>query len=468
MVGLGALQNTGKGIVVAGLCGGSGKSVVSVGITAAFSQDGRIVCPFKKGPDYIDAGWMQLAAGRPCYNLDPFLMDQDTIRKSFYCHSHDAELMIVEGNRGLFDGVDINGSYSTAELASIIKLPVLLVIDCTKSTRTVAALVLGCLQLDPDLLIAGCVLNRLGSSRHEKIVRESIEYYTDVKVVGAVRRQKKDIFPQRHIGITPCPEFAGAKAAVERLGTLIRENVDLGAVEEIMGKVDLSQLVKVDIPHSAESVRIGIIKDAAFQFYYPDNISELGSLGAEIIEIDALNEKNLPLLDGLYVGGGFPETSVKQLSENVSFRESLRVSIENGLPVYAECGGLIYLGEGMLVDNVFYPLTGVYPVTFRMTAKPQAHGYTVLRTDQPNPFYSSGTEIKGHEFRYSTIENWQGDSQKLAFSMKRGVGFVDGRDGLVCKNCLALYTHIHTLGTPEWGAGFMAKVREVKRQGRAT
>lgn len=455
--------------MIAGLSGGSGKSVVSVGITSALSQDGRKIVPFKKGPDYIDAGWLQLAAGNPCYNLDPYLMDPQTIQTSFERHSSGADLVVLEGNRGLFDGVDVAGSYSTAELASIIKLPILLVIDCTKTTRTVAALVLGCQKLDPSIDIRGCVLNRIGSNRHEEIVRQAIEHYTDVKVVGAFRRQKMDIFPQRHIGITPCPEFAGAEEAVIQIGELAKQSVDLHLVESLMAKIEqssaLTMLDNSQLEQSAvrrKHLKIGVIKDAAFQFYYPENLAGLTQHGAELIEINALEQKTLPEIDGLYIGGGFPETSVKQLSANSTFRDSLKSAVVAGLPVYAECGGLIYLGDGMYVEGTYYPLVGVFPVKFRMTSKPQAHGYTILETTRPNPFYEENLQIKGHEFRYSKIEDWHGDTDSLAFTMKRGVGFIEGRDGLVYKNTLALYTHIHALGTPEWSTSFMNLVRRHK------
>jgi len=202
-----------KGIVVAGLSGGSGKSVVAVGLTAAYAGRGRNVVPFKKGPDYIDAGWLQLAAGKPCYNLDPYLMDSKVIKDSFSQHAGEAEIAIIEGNRGLFDGVNVEGAYSTAELAVDLKLPVLLVVDCTKTTRTVAAMVLGCQKLDPRVIINGVVLNRLGTARHEAIVRRSVEQYTGIPVVGAIHRSKTDIFPQRHLGVTPHQEHEGAEKA---------------------------------------------------------------------------------------------------------------------------------------------------------------------------------------------------------------------------------------------------------------
>lgn len=452
-----------KGLVVAGLGGGSGKSVVAVGLAATFAGQGRQVVPFKKGPDYIDAGWLALAAGYPCYNLDPYLMEPEALACSFRTHARGRELVIVEGNRGLYDGVDAEGSFSTAELAKTLGLPVLLVVDCTKTTRTVAALVLGCQRFDPDVVIGGVILNRVGTARHEALVRQAVEHYAGIPVLGALPRSREDAFPQRHLGITPCPEHAEADAAVQGLSEKAIRYLDLAGIEKMMAACAGEPEAAAPKSNGAkEPVRIGILKDAAFQFYYAENLEALGRCGADLIEINALTAKELPLLDGLYIGGGFPETSARALSANVSFRESLKRAAENGLPIYAECGGLIYLGESMVLDEEIFPLVGLFPVRFGLMRKPQAHGYTVLLADGRNPYYPEGTVIKGHEFRYSRVEKWEGEAGRLALRMERGVGFSGGRDGLVFKNVLALYTHIHALGTPSWAPAFVAKAREFR------
>lgn len=457
------------GLVVAGLGGGSGKSVVAVGLAAAFARQGRIVIPFKKGPDYIDAGWLALAARNKCYNLDPYLMTYDAIQQSFENHARKGEVIIVEGNRGLYDGVDAEGTYSTAELSKSLRLPVLLVVDCTKTTRTVAALVLGCQRLDKDVEIKGVVLNRIGSKRHESIVREAVARYTGIPVLGAIRRSKQDVFPQRHLGVTPCPEHEGADSAVSTLADNAERYLDLAKIEDILAEIpeasnapEDSSLASTDRALSSK-VRIGVLKDAAFQFYYAENLEALQREGAELVEINALTETELPQIDGLYIGGGFPETSARKLSANVSFRKAIKSAAEKGLPVYAECGGLIYLGESIMLDGEVFPLTGVFPVRFGLEKKPQAHGYTVLETEIDNPFYQKDAEIKGHEFRYSKVLEWQGDPSQLAFKMKRGVGFVEGRDGLVYQNVLALYTHIHAIGTPGWAVSFVEKARRYQQ-----
>ena len=455
-----------KGIVVAGLSGGTGKSVVAVGLVAAYARQGRKVVPFKKGPDYIDAGWLQLAAGKPCYNLDPYLMDSEVIRQSFVQHSRQAEMVIIEGNRGLFDGVNMEGAYSTAELSKDLKLPVLLVVDCTKATRTVAALVLGCQKLDPRVGVTGVILNRIGTDRHESIVRQAVEHYTGIPVVGTIPRSKKDIFPQRHLGVTPHQEHEGAEEATRMLAEMANEYLDLNKIESLMADVQLPGADEKSIAKNITmpKVRIGILKDAAFQFYYPENLESLKSQGAELVEINAMTTERLPEIEGLYIGGGFPETSSRRLADNVSFRRSVKRAAENGLPIYAECGGLIYLGESILLDEEEYPLAAVFPVKFGLHKKPQAHGYTELIVSGRNPFYEKNERIRGHEFRYSTVLAWPGNPGDLAFIMQRGVGFMEGRDGLVYNNVLALYTHIHALSTPQWASSLVARASAFKTQ----
>ncbi|MBE0583404.1 MAG: cobyrinate a,c-diamide synthase [Desulfofustis sp.] len=455
-------MDTVKAIVVAGLSGGSGKSVVSVGLTAAWRSAGRAVAPFKKGPDYIDAGWLQCAAGRNCYNLDPYLVSREVIQASFRQRSAGADLALVEGNRGLFDGVTADGGYSTAELAILLDLPVLLVIDCTKTTRTIAALVLGCQKFDERIRLAGVVLNKVATERQRRIITEAVEGTTGVPVLGSVPRLGRDIFPMRHLGMIPYQEYDGTAQALEMLARTARESIDLERVEAVMQPLSPpageETIDLLSLPEHRD-VRIGILQDAAFQFYYPENLFALRRCGAELVPINALADPGLPPLDGLYIGGGFPETSASELAVNGSFRASVRAAAEAGLPIYAECGGLIYLGTSILLEDGEYPLVGLFPVRFGMAGKPQAHGYSIFSVEGDNPFYPQGLQVKGHEFRYSTILEWPGDPQELVVRMERGTGFMEGRDGLVFRNVLALYTHVHAEGTPAWAEGFVACCR---------
>ncbi len=459
-----------KSLVVAGLSGGSGKSVVSVGLAAALRRAGHGVVGFKKGPDYIDAGWLTAATGQPCYNLDPFLMDQEAISSSFRSHSPAGGISIIEGNRGLYDGVNPEGGFSTAELAVQLDLPILLVVNCTKTTRTVAAMVLGCRKLDPRVQIAGVILNHIATARQESVIRQAVEKYAGVPVVGIVPRMKKDVFPMRHLGLTPHQEYQDAQTAVSNLADIIAANVDLKAVLAAMKEYQL-EAVQDDVPATSETepVTIGVIRDVAFQFYYQENLEALTRLGARLVMIDALSAPHLPEgLDGLYIGGGFPETSVAALAENVSFRKSIKKEAEAGLPIYAECGGLIYLGRSLIKDGHEYPLTDVFPITFGISKKPQAHGYSIFKVDRANPFYPPETVLKGHEFRYSKILKWEGDSQKdLALEIERGTGFMDKRDGLIKNNVLALYTHVLAPGAPQWSLGMIAAAKKYADRSRA-
>jgi cobyrinic acid a,c-diamide synthase len=445
-----------RGVVIAGLAGGSGKSVVAVGITAALARQGYKVVPFKKGPDYIDAGWLQLAAGRKCYNLDPYLMSQEAIIDSFARRSATVERVIVEGNRGLFDGVSADGGYSTADLALTLNLPVVLVVDCTKITRTVAALVLGCQRFDERLEIRGVILNQIATDRQRLLITEAVEKYTGIPVLGAVPRLKRDIFPMRHLGMVPHQEYGNSGEALAYLADLVVTNIDLARFEELMAPLTDTAAGGVRKgPELSPAVKIGVLQDAAFQFYYSENLEALEQEGAELIYINAMQDEGLPDIDGLYIGGGFPETGARELAANTGFRQSIKRAADQGLPIYAECGGLIYLGTSIQMDGEEFPLADVFPIRFGMAKKPQAHGYTTFRVERKNGFYRMGEVVKGHEFRYSKILEWRGTDDQLALQMERGVGFINGRDGLLYNNVLALYTHVHAEGTPGWAGRFV-------------
>ncbi|MGD8881004.1 MAG: cobyrinate a,c-diamide synthase [Desulfobacterales bacterium] len=453
-------------ILIAALRGGSGKTILSIGLIGAWRKRRKPVAPFKKGPDYIDTGWLALAAGRPCYNLDTFLLETPQILQSFLAHTRKDDIAVIEGNRGLFDGIDLAGSTSTAELAKLLKTPVLLCVDCTKITRTMAAVISGLTQFDPDVMIKGVVLNRVAGARHERILRENIEHYCDIPVLGAIPKLRNQIFPERHMGLVPTPEHDWAAESIDAAAQIAIENIDLDAIYELiqnppqLDAEDRSQQSAVSIHPTADNEQttsteankpiIGIIKDAAFQFYYPENIDALNEAGAETVFISPLAEKTLPALDALYIGGGFPETHAKELAQNESFRKELKALAENNLPIYAECGGLMYLGEELVLEGKSYPMAGVLPVSFDFYPRPQGHGYTIVTVENENPFYEIGTEIRGHEFHYSRVLHWSGGDKDLVFRMQRGVGITKDKDGICYKNVLATYTHIHSLGTPQW------------------
>jgi len=312
-----------------------------VGIVAALRKRGLSVAAFKKGPDYIDAGWLGLAAGGDCYNLDSYLFPKEVARASFVKRSLGKDLAVIEGNRGVFDGVDAEGSYSTAELAKLVVAPVILVVDATKMTRTAAALLVGCRVLDPDLDLKGVILNRVAGSRHEGILRDSIENAAAIPVIGSVKKLSLENFPQRHLGLLPWHEHPASLAFVEEAALLAQECIDLDRLLDAAGSappVDFSPYAGPDeLPRERDDsgLRIGVLRDSAFQFYYPENLEALGKSGARIAEISAIEAKELPELDALYIGGGFPETHAQKLAENLTFKESLRRAVEKGLPAYA-------------------------------------------------------------------------------------------------------------------------------------
>ena len=346
------MANNAPRLIIAGLKGGSGKTTLSLGLARTWKDKGLKIVPFKKGPDYIDAGWLASAAGSPCYNLDPFLIGSERLLTSFLEHSEGADISIIEGNRGLFDGMDEEGSYSTAEVAKIIKSPIILILDCTKATRTVAALLLGAQRFDKEIEIKGVVLNNIAGSRHDNIIRKTIERHCGIPVLGAIPRLDSGDFPERHMGLMPFQEHPQVEGAIEAAAGVAKRYVDVDGLFEIAGKSEplnppFTKRGQGGIYNSSlvtrhSLIRIGVIKDSAFQFYYPENLDELKRHGAEIIEISALTEKRLPAIDALYIGGGFPETHAITLAENVGFRNSVKGAIMKGLPVYAECGGLMY------------------------------------------------------------------------------------------------------------------------------
>jgi cobyrinic acid a,c-diamide synthase len=442
-------------VLVSATSGGGGKTLVAVGLARAWTRQGRVVAAFKKGPDYIDAEWLTRAAGVACRNLDLFLMPAEAAKQSFVRASAHADLAVVEGNRGLYDGSDGKGTYSSAELAKLLAAPVLLVVDATKTTRTAAAVVLGCQRLDPDVDIGGVVLNRVAGKRHESVLREAIEAECGVPVLGSIPRLDAAPFPERHLGLVPPEEHDGFDRAVGAAADLVETHLDLERIGEIAGgapslDVALHPVRSASGERPAERPRIGIFRDAAFQFYYAENLEALEREGAELIEISPLRDSGLPDVDALYIGGGFPETLAAALARNTEFRASLRDSVEDGLPVYAECGGAVYLGEELHMEGAVFPMSGAVPATYGFGSRPNGHGYAVLESVQPNPFFDVGETFRGHEFHYTFLESVAADRVTFAFRVQRGHGFDGEHDGLCYRNALAAYTHLHALGVDSW------------------
>ena len=461
-------------LVIAALRGGAGKTIISVSLASALKRRGIKVTPFKKGPDYIDAAWLSQAASCSCHNLDTFLMGTQQVIRSFFRNAPEGSIALIEGNRGLYDGVNAEGEFSTAELAKLLHAPVALVVDCDKITRTVAALVLGCCHLDPAVDIKGVILNKVSSNRHARVVKQSIEDYCHLPVLGTVPRLKELKFTERQLGLIPPQEHGGLEEALSRAATIAEECLDIDGLIRVAESAmpwEMENFSSVAHPNNAvlEPVTIGVIRDVAFQFYYEENIEALIDGGAKVVQISALDEKIMPPVDALYIGGGFPETQAKQLADNEEFRSSLRKAAEEGLPIYAECGGFMYLGESLTVGDQHYPMVGALPVAFEMEKRPQGHGYTSLVVDRENPFFPVGTRLSGHEFHYCRILSRKNEEEVYtAFHLLRGTGMGQERDGMVRKNILAGFTHLHALGTPEWAKALVAAGKRYRSEKQNT
>ena len=423
-------KTTISGVIVSALKGGSGKTVLSLGLMACLKSIQKKISPFKKGPDYIDASWLALAAGQPCYNLDSFLINKKNLISSFVKHSINSDISIIEGNRGIFDGIDIDGLTSTAELAKLLNLPVILCLDCTKVTRTMVANIIGCTHFDPNLKIGGVILNQIAGPRHGNIVKNNIEAYTDIKVLGIMPRLKKQKFPERHMGLVPTYEHKEVTKAIEIAYKLVKDNVNL---DEIINITKDAHIINTEnksyndiaIENNSKTikkkVKIAVCKDSVFQFYYEENLKELEKNGAELIFLSPLSDNKIPPIDAMYIGGGFPETNAKKLSQNTNFIKSLKKLIENELPVYAECGGLLYLSKEIFINGKSFKMLDVFPLSFDFAQKPQGHGYTIIKSFCENPFFSKNLKIKGHEFRYSKILK-SAKNINMSFKVERGIG----------------------------------------------
>ena len=493
----------------------SGKTTLSIGLCAALAQRRLKVQSFKKGPDYIDPMWLSLASGRSCHNLDFFLMQNEEILSTFIEYSRVADIAVIEGNKGLYDGLDLDGSNSNAALAKLLAAPVILVIDARGMTRGVAPLILGYQAFDRDIRIAGVILNQLGGARHERKLRAVIEHYTDVPVIGAVHHDDRLAIVERHLGLMPSNEASEARAKIGVIAEAVAAQVDLDRLMAIavsapalpvpavqaetfsqasanapgfalppasMQSSPASGRGNSDIPERGPSpsfplpqageggepsalratpVRLGIARDAAFAFYYPDDLNALRRHGAELVFFDTLKDPHLPGVDALFIGGGFPEVHMQALAANRSMREEIRQAIESGLPVYAECGGLMYLSRSLRWQGLKSEMVGVIAADTVMHERPQGRGYVKLRETGKSPWpraKDSAVEIRAHEFHYSTLENLAGDLE-YAYDVTRGTG-IDGRhDGIVYRNVLACYTHMRDVGGNHWTARFVEFIR---------
>jgi len=455
-------------LVIAGMSGSSGKTIVSLGLLQLLSRAGIDVRAFKKGPDYIDAAWLTWASSHAARNLDTYLMGPDRALDSFVRHAIAGGINLIEGNRGIFDGFDAEGTHSTAALARCLAAPVILVVNAQKVTRTAAAFVLGCQKLDPAVAIRGVILNNVSGERHRDVMRTAIESECSVPVVGSLPHVKTGVLPERHLGLITPQEHPAMDELSQDLLKLVEGRLDVDALLSIaraappLPCAPESRLASTAA--SLSTVRIGYLRDAAFTFYYPENLEQLERAGAQLIPVSAFDATALPAnLHAFYIGGGFPETHARRLSENASFLRSLQQAALGGLPIYAECGGLILLAKTLLWEGTRYPMAGVFPFDVEVCDSPQGHGYTTLRVDTQNPFFPVGITLHGHEFHYSRILPNAG-ALATACAVERGTGCFEKRDFVMTNHVVAAYTHLHAIASPEWAAGLVNAARRFSAQ----
>ena len=429
-------------VIVGGVSSGAGKTVLSIGLMGALKKQSHIVAPFKVGPDFIDPMFHKAACERASRNLDSYMIDKSGLLESFNRGCKGADIAIIEGVMGLFDSSEgTSEKGSTAEVAKMLGAPVILSVNVSKTARSAAAVVQGFKNFDPDLNLAGVILNMVGSNRHKTKVTEAVEKHAGVEVLGALPRNNTLHLPERHLGLVPIHEIENDVAAIS---SFVEEHVDIGHIVEIAGSANELENVQ---PHSTSAektgAKVGVMYDSAFRFYYAETLGQLETR-AELVYIDALKDKKLPTLDTLYIGGGFPEVYASELESNKSLRNSVYDFCAAGGRVYGECGGLMYLGEKIVSDECEFEMTGFLPINTVMQQRYVGMGYVLNRAAVDNLLGKKGDVIVGHEFHHSQAQVT--GRAKFAFKTERGNGIADGCDGMIRENVLAGYMHVHPLG----------------------
>lgn len=445
----------------------SGKTTLSIGLCAAWQQQGLQVQPFKKGPDYIDPLWLSAASQRSCHNLDFNTCSQPEILQAVQQYGQNADISLIEANKGLYDGLSLDGSDSNAALAKLLQTPVILVIDTRGMTRGIVPILLGHLAFDRDVNIAGVIFNRVGGSRHATKLRQAVDHFTDLPVLGAVQEAAEMQIEERHLGLMPSNERVDAEQQIARIRNLVADQVELAKLMALAQQAPslptaLQPTGSKTTSTYSTKIRIGICQDAAFGFYYPSDLVALQQAGAELVPINTLQDSQLPNIDGLFIGGGFPETQMQRLAANRSMRASIHTAIEAGLPTYAECGGLMYLARSLKWQGQTADMVGIIPGDAVMYPKPQGRGYVHLEETAAmpwSPMPNQSTTVQAHEFHYSRLENLS-IAGHYAYKVKRGQGIDGEHDGWVYKNLLASYTHLRHTHRYPWAQRFVEFVRK--------
>lgn len=452
----------------------SGKTMVSTGLVRALGVRGLSVQPFKKGPDYIDPKWLGQAAGRACFNLDFNTQSNADIQAFFAARAQGADIALIEGNKGLYDGVDLEGSNSNAALAKLLQTPVILVVDASGITRGVAPLLMGYRMFDQDVDIKGVILNKVLGPRHEDKLIRAVERYTDIEILGAIKRSDRLGVDERHIGLIPSNEHPHAQERIDMLAQTVEDQVNVERVAAIAKAARPAPAPSAPAPTQAPAdagkmdVCIAVARDAAFGFYYPDDLDALRRAGARIVYFNALKDVYLPTCDGLFLGGGFPETQMGKLSANATLRTRIKAAIEAGLPTYAECGGLMYLSRSITWGDDQLDMVGVVPGDALMHPRPQGRGYVHLKSTAAHPWAVHGDAgdagedgFPAHEFHHSTLENLP-QGLTYAYDVTRGRGIDGHSDGIVLHNLVAGYAHLRDTERCRWAEPFTQFVRRLK------
>ena len=439
-------------VVVAGVRSGVGKTTIATGIMGALARRGYAVQPFKAGPDYIDPSYHQVACGVPSRNLDTWLLPHLTVLELYGKAAARRQISVVEGVMGLFDGhSSLDEEGSTAQLAKLLGAPVILVADAAKVARSVAAEVLGYQQFDPDLNVAGVILNGVGSPAHLEFCKPQIEATTGLPVLGYLPRRAEFEQPERHLGLIPTVEGTVARQWYETLIAQVEETIDVGRIAELartcappLSSADALQVYPLE-PQPKQAL-IAVAQDKAFNFYYQDSLDLLEAWGAEIVPFSPMEDAGLPEgVGGVYLGGGFPELFAAELSANGPMLDSIRKAAARGVPIYGECGGLMYLGRSLTgFDEVAYPMAGLVPAVSAMSQSRLSLGYREVEARGDGPLLSAGQRVRGHEFHWSTLEQPPQDGESAYLVVNQG-----GRpDGFRADSVWATYVHVHLGSAP--------------------